>query len=57
MLMFLPHTSHKLQLLNKTFFELFKTFYAVAVNEWLLSNPVKPITNSEVAQMCDFPPE
>lgn len=49
MLSFPPHTSHKLQPLDRTVFGPYKTFYNDALNGWLLSNPGKPITIYDVA--------
>lgn len=52
MLTFPPHTSHKLQPLDRTVFGPFKMYYNVAVNEWMLSNPGKPLTIYIIAQVC-----
>ncbi|KAJ8894679.1 hypothetical protein PR048_007344, partial [Dryococelus australis] len=49
MLTFPPHTSRKLQPLDKTVFGPFKQFYNVAWNEWMLSNPGKPLTIYDVS--------
>lgn len=52
MLTFPPHTSHKLQPLDRTVFGPYKQFYNKAVSEWMLTNPGKPLSIYEVAQMC-----
>jgi hypothetical protein len=51
MIMFPPHTSHKLQPLDWTVFGSFKLHYNRAVNDWMSSNPGKTISICEVAQM------
>ncbi|XP_054261371.1 uncharacterized protein LOC128985651 [Macrosteles quadrilineatus] len=51
MLTFPPHTSHKLQPLDRTVFGPYKKFYNVAASEWMLSNPGKPMTIYEVAKI------
>ena len=52
LLTFHPHTSHKMQPLDRTVFGLFKKYYNTAVNEWMLSpgNAGKPVTIYEVAE-------
>lgn len=50
MLTFPPHTSHKLQPLDRSVFGPLKKFYNKACSEWLLSNPGKPMTIYEVAE-------
>lgn len=52
MLTFPPHTSHKLQPLDRTVFGPYKTFYNTAVAEWMLSNPGKPVSIYEIAHIC-----
>lgn len=49
MLRFPPHTSHKLQPLDRTVFGPYKSFYNDALNGWLLSSAGKPITIYDVA--------
>ncbi|XP_074035220.1 uncharacterized protein [Leptinotarsa decemlineata] len=51
LLTFPPHTSHKLQPLDRTVFGPYKTFYNQAVNEWMLQNPGKPISLYQVAEI------
>lgn len=46
-----PHTSHKLQPLDRTVFGAYKTFYNQAANEWMLQNPGKPISLYQVAEI------
>lgn len=45
-----PHTSHKLQPLDRTVFGPFKKYYNTACNEWLFSNTAKPMTIYDVAE-------
>ena len=45
-----PHTSHKLQPLDRTEYGPLKKYFHVACNEWMLSNHGKLITIYEVAQ-------
>lgn len=51
LLTFPPHTSHKLQPLDRTVFGPYKTYYNQAVSEWLLQNPGKPITLYQIAEI------
>lgn len=51
MLTFPPHTSHRLQPLDRTVFGSFKLHYNRAVNDWMCSNPGKPLSIYEVAEM------
>lgn len=46
-----PHTSHKLQPLDVGLYGPFKTYCSVAANDWMTSNPGKPITIKQVAQL------
>ncbi|WP_341658275.1 helix-turn-helix domain-containing protein [Blattabacterium cuenoti] len=46
-----PHTSHKLQPLDCTVFGPYKTYYNVALNEWMVEHPGKPITIYDVASV------
>ncbi|KAJ8909319.1 hypothetical protein NQ315_003465 [Exocentrus adspersus] len=50
MLTFPPHTSHRLQPLDRSVFGPFKKYYNQACHEWLLNNPGKPMTIYEVAE-------
>lgn len=50
-LTFPPHTSHKLQPLDRTVFSPFKKYYNKACKEWMLSNPGKPISIYDVAEL------
>jgi hypothetical protein len=43
MLTLSPHTSHKLQPLDRTVFGPYKAYNA-CFNDWMLSNPGKPVT-------------
>ncbi|GFQ76137.1 casein kinase I isoform alpha [Trichonephila clavata] len=49
MLTFPPHTSHKLQSLDRGMFGPFKKYYSSACSNWMLTNPGKPITIYGVA--------
>lgn len=46
-----PHTSHKLQPLDRTVFGPYKTFYNQAVNEWMACNPGKPFSIYDVPEI------
>lgn len=50
MLTFPPHTSHKLQPLDRTVFGPLKKYYNTACNEWLLSHPGKMLSLYDVAE-------
>ena len=50
LVIFPPHTNHKLQPLDKTVNGPLKTFFNTSCNYWQLSNPGKPITIYEIAQ-------
>ena len=50
LLTFPPHTSHKLQPLDRTVYGPLKKYLHTACNDWMLSNPGKLITIYEVAQ-------
>jgi hypothetical protein len=39
-----PHTSHKVQPLDRTAFGPYKAYYNACLNDWMLSNPGKPVT-------------
>lgn len=51
MLTFPPHTSHRLQPLDRTVFGSFKSHYNRAVNDWMSCNPGKPLSIYEVGEM------
>ncbi|XP_072397987.1 uncharacterized protein [Diabrotica undecimpunctata] len=44
-----PHTSHKMQPLDRGVFGLYKSFYHKTAEDWMLSNPGKPINIYDVA--------
>lgn len=44
-----PHTSHKLQPLDRCVFGPFKKHYNVACSNWMLNNPGKPISVYDIA--------
>jgi len=46
-----PHTSHKMQPLDKTFFGPLKRYYNQACDHWLVVNPGKRITPYDVASL------
>lgn len=46
-----PHTSHKLQPLDRTVFKPLEDFYGDAAKSWLLNNPGKRISIYEVAEL------
>ncbi|XP_063234886.1 tigger transposable element-derived protein 6-like [Bacillus rossius redtenbacheri] len=54
LLTFHPHTSHKMQPLDRGVFGPFKTYYHEAMNNWMISpgNAGKPVTIYEVAAMA-----
>lgn len=43
-----PHTSHKLQPLDRTVFGPYKTFYNEASKEWMINNSRKPLSIYDV---------
>lgn len=51
---FHPHTSHKMQPLDRGLFGPFKTYYNQAINNWMLpqGNAGKPVTIYDVAQLA-----
>ncbi|KAK6186858.1 hypothetical protein SNE40_006124 [Patella caerulea] len=49
LLTFPPHTSHKLQPLDRTVYGPLKKYFNTACNAWQLTNPGQPITIYEVA--------
>lgn len=50
---FHPHTSHKMQPLDRTVFGPFKTFYDKAMADWMVTpgNQGKPVTIYEIAEL------
>lgn len=46
-----PHTSHKLQPLDRTVFGPYKTFYNQAANEWMSAHPGNQISLYDVAEI------
>lgn len=46
-----PHTSHRLQPLDLTFFGPLKTMYNRQVDKWMLSHPGKRVTDYELCQI------
>lgn len=46
-----PHSSHKMQPLDVGFLFPLKTFYAIAIEDWLHSNPGKVVTNLKVGEL------
>lgn len=47
-----PHTSHKLQPLDRGVFGPLKSYYNDACKSWFLTNPGKPLTIYDVAGIC-----
>lgn len=47
-----PHTSHKLQPLDRSVFGPYKQYYNSACDEWLLNHPGQPITIYNVAELA-----
>ena len=50
LLTFPPHTSHKLQPLDRTVYGPLKTYFNVAMNDYQLSHPGKTVTIYEIAE-------
>lgn len=46
-----PHSSHKLQPLDRCFFKTLKTYFAEASNNWLVSNPGRVITQFQMSEL------
>lgn len=46
-----PHSSHKTQPLDRNFFKALKDFYGDLCDQWLVNNPGRTITQSEVAKL------
>lgn len=51
LLTFHPHTSHKMQPLDRTVFGPMKTYYNTACSEWMVMNPAKPISIYDIAEL------
>lgn len=51
LLTFHPHTSHKMQPLDRTVFGPLKSYYNTACSEWMLMHPGQPITIYDVAEL------
>ncbi|CAG5012050.1 unnamed protein product [Parnassius apollo] len=48
-----PHTTHKLQPLDRTFFKPFKSVFATASSAWMKRNPAARITDYDIAALVD----
>ena len=48
-----PHTSHKLQPLDLTFFGPLKTYYSQEIDKWMVDNPGKCVMEYNVAQLLN----
>ena len=46
-----PHTTHKLQPLNVSFFKPLKTYYYQHLNQWMRAYPGRPVTKFEICQL------
>ena len=46
-----PHTSNKLQPLDRTVFGPFKPYFSQSMNSWMMQNPGKPITIYDLAPL------
>lgn len=51
MLSFPPHTTHKLQPLDRTFMKPFKNFYNAACSSWMRANPGLRINDYDIAKL------
>lgn len=51
LLTFPPHTSHKLQPLDRTVYGPLKRYYNTAADEWLLTHPGHPISIYDIAEI------
>lgn len=47
-----PHTSHKLQPLDRCVFGPLKTYFNKAIDNWMRTNPGRPVSNYEVGQLA-----
>ncbi|CAK1603768.1 unnamed protein product [Parnassius mnemosyne] len=48
-----PHTTHKLQPLDRKFFKRFKSAFATASSAWMRRNPADRITDYDIAALVD----
>ena len=46
-----PHTSHRLQPLDRTFFGPLKTFYTQEADKWMVNHPGRRITEFEITKL------
>ena len=46
-----PHTSHRLQPLDRSFFGPLKTYYSQEADKWLLNNPGRRISEYEICKL------
>lgn len=46
-----PHSSHRIQPLDRCYFKALKTFYADECDRWLTTNPGRQITHFQVARL------
>lgn len=46
-----PHSSNRMQPLDKTFMKPFKTFYAQEIENWLTSHPFRAVTMYQIGQL------
>ena len=48
-----PHTSHRLQPLDKTVYGPLKTYYSRAMDGWMRSHPGRTVTISEIPELVN----
>lgn len=46
-----PHSSHRIQPLDRCYFKALKTFYATECDRWLTNNPGRNITHFQIARI------
>lgn len=46
-----PHTTHKTQTLDRTFFKPLHTFYGQAIERWLRTNPGRAVSAYQIARL------
>lgn len=46
-----PHSSHKMQPLDRVFFGPLKSKYAAKISHWMLSNPGQPVHISKISPL------
>ena len=46
-----PHTTHKLQPLDVSFFKPLKTYYYQHLNQWMRAHPGRPVTMFQICQL------